>query len=392
MIQTIKLRRLYEAARRDKSPERFHAELGRALASREVRPEEFSIRGLFEQFIPNGRELVDSWNPRHGGQGISPALVEEAGGVTSNAFSKISGQIIYSAVLEAFRSEALVFTPLVRTITTQFNGERIAGISRIGDDSEVVAEGRPYPLAGVSEDYIETPATTKRGMIVGLTREAVFFDRTGLVVDRCREVGEFLGVNKEKRIIDCVIDENSTAHRYKWKGTHYATYQAAAPWVNVTAGNALVDWTDIDAAEQTMAGLLDPFTGEPILMNPKHLVVPRPLLYTARRIVEATEITVSTPGFATSGSPTQTTARNPVAGYQVVSSNLLAARMANDTNWYLGDLGRAFAYMENWPLTVVQAPANSEVEFTQDLVMRWKASERGAAATLEPRAMHKSTA
>jgi hypothetical protein len=46
--------------------------------------------------------------------------------------------------------------------------------------------------------------------------------------------------------------------------------------------------------------------------------------------------------------------------------------------------------MENWPLSVVQAPANSEVEFTQDVVLRWKASERGAAATLEPRYMQKN--
>jgi hypothetical protein len=48
--------------------------------------------------------------------------------------------------------------------------------------------------------------------------------------------------------------------------------------------------------------------------------------------------------------------------------------------------------MENWPMTVTPAPSNSEIEFTQDIVARWKASERGAAATLEPRAMHKSTA
>ena len=37
----------------------------------------------------------------------------------------------------------------------------------------------------------------------------------------------------------------------------------------------------------------------------------------------------------------------------------------------------AFAYMENWPITVVQAPANSEAEFNQDIVARFKASERG---------------
>jgi len=393
MIRTSRLKRLYEAAVRDRAPEKFFDEFEEALQTRQLRLEEFSIRQLFEQFVPDGRELVDSWSPRHGGGAASHGpLLEEAGAVTSGAFSRISGQLVYSAILDSFRTEQFVFSPLVRTIPTQFSGEKLAGISRIGDEAEIVGEGRPYPQAGVSEDYIETPATTKRGLIVGLTREAVFYDRTNVLVQRCQEVGEFLGLNKEKRVIDCVIDENTTAHRYKWKGTTYATYQASAPWVNVTPTNALVDWTDIDNAEQTMSNLLDPYTGEPILVTPQHLVVTRQLLYTARRVVNATEIRVNSPGFATSGNPTETVTSNPVMGYQVVSSALLAARMATDSNWFVGDLSRAFAYMENWPLTVVQAPSNSEVEFTHDIVMRWKASERGACATIEPRYMHKSTA
>ena len=41
--------------------------------------------------------------------------------------------------------------------------------------------------------------------------------------------------------------------------------------------------------------------------------------------------------------------------------------------------------MENWPITVTQAAQNSEAEFTQDIVVRFKASERGAAAVLNPR-------
>jgi hypothetical protein len=158
----------------------------------------------------------------------------------------------------------------------------------------------------------------------------------------------------------------------------------------VTTGNALADWNSLDKAEQTMAALVDPYTNEPILTDPRHLVVSRNLLYTARRIVNATEIRVTTPGFATQGSPTETAGVNPVTGYQVLTSNLLSSRMANRGQWYIGDLTKAFAYMENWPLSVVQAPANSEVEFTQDVVLRWKASERGAAATLEPRYMQKN--
>ena len=154
----------------------------------------------------------------------------------------------------------------------------------------------------------------------------------------------------------------------------------------------MVDWKNIDSAEQLFSGMLDPETGEPILINPSHLIVTRQLLYTARRVVNATEITVTTPGYATSGNPTESRVANPIQNYTIVSSAQLAARMATDTSWFVGDPRKAFRYMENWPLTVVQAPANNEAEFTSDVVMRFKASERGAFATIEPRAMVKCTA
>ena len=41
--------------------------------------------------------------------------------------------------------------------------------------------------------------------------------------------------------------------------------------------------------------------------------------------------------------------------------------------------------MENWPITVTQAPLGSEADFNNDIVLRFKASERGAAAVLNPR-------
>jgi hypothetical protein len=119
--------------------------------------------------------------------------------------------------------------------------------------------------------------------------------------------------------------------------------------------------------------------------------VNRELLYTARRIVEATTLKVATPGWATTGNPTESEWRNPVTGYSVLTSVLLASRMATDTSWFIGDVTKAFRYMENWPLAVVTAPANSDDEFKRDIVQQFKASERGQYATVEPRAMCKST-
>ena len=383
-----KLRRSYEAAVREGRKDRFMTEFSEALRKKEIRMDQgqidYGIRPLFENFIPGGREIIDSWK---GEGGIS--LIEAGDAVNTAAFSQITGQIIYNATMDAFQSEAFVFSPIIRTIQTDLSGEKIAGVTRMGDVAEAVAEGEPYPLVGVSQDYIETPVTTKRGMIVPLTREAIQADRTNLVIQRCGEVGEFLGLNKEKRVIDCIIDENVTAHRYKWRGSVYATYQTTSPWDNTTAAATLTNYTDIDEAEQTLSTILDPNTGEPIINMAKDLIVTRQLVYTARQILNATQVRA---GDITSGAGIQTIFSNPITGdYRILSSSLLATRMTTDTTWYLGNLSKAFAYMQNWPLTTVQAPANSEDEFNKDIVMKWKATEKGATATLEPRVMTKCT-
>jgi hypothetical protein len=44
-----------------------------------------------------------------------------------------------------------------------------------------------------------------------------------------------------------------------------------------------------------------------------------------------------------------------------------------------------------WRSPRTQATQNSEAEFTQDIVVRFKASERGAAAVLNPRYVVMST-
>lgn len=382
------LRRQYEACVRDRQPQRFVENLREALDAKELRPEDFSVAQLFEEFVEDGREILRAWRRGEDGPPLtnSERLAEAAGYVSTALFTNITGPIIFSAVHEGYNLPELVFSRLVPTQPTQFNGEKIPGMMRLGDESEIVNEEDNYPELGIGEDWIETPETVKRGGIVSLTKESIFFDRTGLLIQRAREVGEFLGVNKEKRIIDAVIDENSTKHRYKWRGTTYATYQTSSPWINVKGSNALVDWTDIDAAEQLFDAMVDPYTGEPILVTPKHLIVTRQLLYTARRIVSATEIRTATDTGATT-----TIAGNPVTPYEIVTSQLLASRMGTDTNWYLGDIGKAFRYMENWSLTTEEQGQSSDAAFERDLVMRFKASERGAAATFEPRAMVKNT-
>ena len=116
--------------------------------------------------------------------------------------------------------------------------------------------------------------------------------------------------------------------------------------------------------------------------------------HAAHRVFNAPEIT-----YQASGAATVTTAANPLAGYRIRTSRLMYRRIvaagesASDARkwWFIGDFAKAFAYMENWPITVTQSPPGSEADFSSDVVVRFKASERGAAAVLNPRYVVKCT-
>ena len=363
--------------------------LSEALLKKELRGEDFSIRSLAEALIPGGQDWIRELDPRsHHCDGIL-----EGDGVDISAFTNITGQIIYSKILEAYDLEAFVMSKLVETIPTQFDGEKIPVSGFLENFGREIHPGMPYPNIGFSEEYVETPQTKKYGLIVPITREAIFFDRTHLILSRAAEVGETLALGKEKRILDAVLGVTNT---FKWKGKAYNTYCSLAtdPYVNAITSNPLTDWDSLEKAENLFANMLDPSTKEPILVEPDTVLVMPQKRGIAHRLFCASEVSYSTSGTTLSESP------NPFARYKVASSRLAYKRLLDSgvtaTNaaghWYLGNFRKAFAYMENWPITVTQSPLGSEVDFTQDIVVRFKASERGTPAVLNPRYVIKCTA
>ncbi len=386
-IKYRELKRMYE----QNGPEKTVRHLQEALEQGELKPEDFSIRELAEATL--SAERVRQMDPRQGGA----CLLEASDGVDATAFSNITGQVVQAKILEAYTQDAFALSRLVDTIPTRLDGERIPGVGRVSDDVAEVRPGMPYPNLGFAEDYIDTPQTTKRGFIVPITKEAVFFDRTHLILQRAAEVGEVLGLNKEKRLIDLLI---GATNNFKWRGVAYNTYSTAgtgvAPdgdWCNAMT-EELVDWTDVDAAEQLFADILDPNTGEPVLIQATTVLVMPAYRHAAHRVFNAAEV-----NYNSAGSSTTTVAANPLGNYKVVESRLAyrrimaAGQAAEDAKkwWFIGDFRKAFAYMENWPITVTRSPNNREAEFNQDIVVRFKASERGAAAVINPRYVVKST-
>lgn len=344
-----------------------------------------SIRAIAEGI---SSRILPSWEGGRDLGFIRMGLTEDA--IDSTMFVNISGQIVFSRLMEGFEeADGGDFDQICETIPTKFNGEKIPGISPPVDEGFTVAEGAEYDQGTMNEDYIETPATTKRGQIVYLTKEAVFFDRTGMLLQQAAKVGERLATLRLKNMLRVVCGITNT---FKWRGTSYNTYQTSTPWINQKSSNALSDWKNVEAAWIVGQNNLDPNTGEPILFRPTALLVTPANAMTAKFINNATEVRKGDGASATQ----QTVGSNPIAG--MIPNIIVSAQMRQlvdleggltqaqaDATWFLGDFRKAFKYMQNWPLTPATLLAGSDMEFTRDVVAGYKASERGTPAVFEPR-------
>jgi hypothetical protein len=393
------LRQLYESL----GPAECVHLLSEGIKSGEFKTSDFSLRELAEAFCGEGwvRRLNPAASARYG----TVDLLEAGEGVDITAFSNITGQIFYNRILEGWRNATLLSEQLTERIPTTLDGEKMPWLSHVISEGEPIHPGMPYPEANFGERYITTPSTTKYGLIVSVTKEMIFFDRTGQALRAAGEAGFKLGYNKEKRVLNVVL---GLVNNYSLNGTTYNTYlagpQSPPAYANTQASTPLVDYTSIQTAITLASQILDPDTGNPLdNIEMKQLLVMPARLFHAKRLAAATEYRSTYPGFQASAPEpdgnVQMIAPNPVGPLQVVTSPIayqllvgsgLSATQANEY-WFVGDFKRAFAYMENWPITVVQAPANSIKEFEQDLVVRFKASERGTPAVLDPRYVFKLT-
>jgi hypothetical protein len=396
-----------ETVRRRADGDRFWNDLNEDFRKRTVRPGDFSVRQLFENFVrdshgdPCGREILESWMP-DGGYSVS--LLSEAGmgAVTTSAFTKIIGQIVYNEILDAWNNPAFVADQLAKTVPTKFlDGEKIAGISAVADEAEAIGETQAYPLTGLTGSYVETPVPTKRGHILPLTKEVLIADRTGVLLERAQTITQTMRINKEKRVVDAALGVSNTWKRNGSAATDTYGDSAAAPhnFDNLAGSNGLTDYTDIENALKLLNAMTDPDTGEPIIITATQLIVDTNKLYTARNIVNATQI-------RTSSSNLETLSPNPinapsmggvqVQDLQILSSPFITARYTagsvTNTTWFIGDFRKAFRYMEVWPLSTVEMPQNSDWEFRNDIVRAWKVSEFGVVAVVEPRYVVKCTA
>ena len=350
-----------------------------ALKQGDLKPDDFSIRELAESFLPGGLTQTEQME----------VLTEDA----AIPFVQTVGAVIDTKIKESYNQEAFAASKLVRTIPTRLNGEKIHMLGTVSGSNLAVAAGSSYSTADIHAGYIETPITTKHGLIIPVTKEAVFFDQTHHILERAAEVGELLALNKEKRILDMILGITNT---FKQNGTVRDTYytgESSHPWKNLLADNELLNWESIEAAEDLFGNMVDPITNDPILIEPNAVLVMPPKRNLAHRLFYASSVS-----YEDAASSTISSIRNPFAKYRLVSSRLAYQRLKSQLSitdpekiWILGNFRKAFAYMENWGITVTRSTAGDDADFTKDIIVRFKASERGTPAVIDPRYVVKCT-
>ena len=377
------------------------------LGERSLTAEQFSIQEAAEGIV--GRDWRNVFSPQGGtmaktllessGVGIDPTAF-----LNINAFTSVVGGLIEVKILEAFQNPDLIADKLCPAMPTKLNGQKVIGIQGIGDRGRKRLPGEAHTRAQFGERYVTTPETRENALAVDVLKEAVFFDLTGDVLNMASSVGLELAYRKELEVLSLVIGGTNS---FNYNGTAYNTYQTSVTlgYTN-SISNDLLDWESLQTDILQFMRTLDPHTGKRILIRPDTILVNPAKLATANLILGAQSVERRTGSGATTPQTTSNPLNVGVGGanpygssqFQVLTSPLLeqmclaavvdgglALSQANTNKyWWMMEAGKSFKYMQNFPLSVTQAPPNQYQMIDTGTVATYFASERGIPAVMSP--------
>lgn len=353
---------------------------------RRVRPEEFSLRALWEGLVGPVEDTLGYCQDRAGFVEYPQAEFVEQ--VSTGAFPSAVGQLIATKVIEGYDAPGFIGDQLVTPMPSKLRGERVVGFTSL-QGPKPVGEGRPYDESTFAEKYVGT-VETKRGRLLSISEELVYFDQTGQILQRAANLGTKAREERERRIIRAVCDVASTERVYRPNGTAEQLYSSGNNNLLGTA-TVLTDWTDIQEVLAYHATNVtddrepdDTLGTQPIVWFPRVLLTAVKLAGVAARIVSAT---ISTSGNVEASNPL--TAIIP-GGLVALSSPFIDAAEGADQfddadDWFLGDFKKQFIYKVIWPLQTFRAPAQNPEQWTRDVVAQYKVREYGDVNAVDER-------
>lgn len=306
--------------------------------------------------------------------------------VPPSAFPILTGKVLSNKVMQAYQTAPTIHENLVETLPSKMQIDRIPGAGRTGSLKQV-NPGQNYQHTGFVEEKWVQVEGAKYGEILDLTEEIIMFDQVGLVLRRAGQIGEDAKMFKERQIVNGVQDiagykcwyPNNTAETVA-NADLYQNAQGAGDvheYDNLVT-NALTDIDDIDDARYLLSMAKDD-KGDPIVVNPRQLLVPAKLELLAHRLINGPTIKGQ-----------YNHEKNPFQGaFQVIASPLLDVNSV--TAWYLGDFKRQFVWKEVIPIQVLtRTDTKNDAAWERDIKAQYKIRLYGTCGATDYRHVVKS--
>jgi hypothetical protein len=322
------------------------------VEEKKLDPMKISFKGLFEQLVAE-KDLEEN--------------------LSSSAFPTIAGEIISSVMIQAYQAFPKAGDRLVRTVPSRLKVSMIAGWKAIGKVAQV-NERQPYGQVVPPDEKTITIDNKKYGGLMDLTKESIFFDQTGELIDRARGLGEEGARFRDEIIMNTVCDINGTA----LGGA--ALYSGGNDNLITTNPLGTTGWEN---AHVELLDKKDDNTGKPIWVFGERpiMVVPAGLYPTAWKLQQ------NEYGPQGTANLDRNMAQNM---YDIVVNPYLTKA---STDWFYGGFNRQFRWEEVWPLEVfTRVGQDTEEGFNKDIIQQFKVSLFGGCGAVDTRYVLKNQA
>lgn len=349
--------------------------LGKLLDSNKVETKDVKFNQMAQDLLPNYDEL-------RGGSDVDVALA-----VSSSQFPTISKIVINKETLGNYNFYMEDHGSLVKEIKgTNTQREYLAGFTD-PEGPEMRPELHSYEETNLGEQDVEV-RMADFGRVISLSKEAIFNDRTGQLLDKAQQIGKLGGQHRAKMIMQTLeiaartAFKEATSRAFVYKGTAYAAsafYAASHATLdgrvnkNLVTSNALVDYTDIKNALDVIPLMKSP-SGNELVVTPKFIIVPSALEVTAWQILHSDTFSKD-PNNAGTGIYHQP---NPYGPKGLTTFKPFVSRyLSSDSTWYLGDPAEQMRWIWIFEPATDSLGATTDQAFMQKIVLKYKFSYHG---------------
>jgi hypothetical protein len=321
--------------------------------------------GLLVKGLVESKKLVpEQVSLRHLWEALDVETALEEGNIVSSAFPTIAGQLISTKMIEGYTMWQDDTAKLVTEVPSKLKISNIVGWTNV-TGVERVNERQDYPQLKPPSEKAKTIHNYKYGGLLDLTKEAIFFDQTGELLNQAREVGAAARRKRMRLIWDAIVDANATAYS---GGDLYSSGNGNVQTANPLGGEGSWETTRAKLMAQTDEN------GEPIWVfgDRPILVVPSGLLATAEKLQKNPTGALGTANLDVNLAQGQ---------FDIVVNPYLSA---SSTTWWYGAPSRQFRWETVWPFEVfTRIGQDSEEGFKADVIQQFKASFFGGVGAVD---------